>query len=97
MQPVFELSSSYKPSTLFSGELGLSNRYGLQTLTQICAVWVRTGCKGISARMMQVSYAIWHQALSEESKGVCSPSKAVDSVTWGSFVAAKMLRHPHPG
>ena len=48
MQPVFELSSSYKPSTLFSGVLGLSNRYGLQTLTQICAVWVHTGCKGIS-------------------------------------------------
>jgi len=48
-------------------------------------------------RMMQISYAIWHQALSEESRGVCSPSKAVDSVTWGSFVAAKMLRHPHPG
>lgn len=29
MQPVFELSSSYKPSILFSGVLVLSNRYGL--------------------------------------------------------------------
>lgn len=96
MQPVFELSSSYKPSTLFSGVLGLSNRYGLQTLTQICAVWV-LDAKASVDRMMQVSYGIWHQALSEESGGVCSPSKAVDSLIWGSFVAAKMLRHPHPG
>ncbi len=92
MQPVFELSSSYKPSTLFSGVLGLSNRYGLQ----ICAVWV-LNAKASVDRMMQVSYAMWHQALSEESGGICSPSKAVGSLIWGSFVAAKMLRHPHPG
>lgn len=46
----------------------------------------------------QVAYAIWHQLLSEgNSRAALSPMYATDTCTWGSFAAAKMLRHPHPG
>ena len=48
--------------------------------------------------VMQISYAIWHQLLSEGAvKPEAKPTHATDSLVSGSFIAAKMLRHPHPG
>ncbi|KAL0030415.1 hypothetical protein WJX79_003060 [Trebouxia sp. C0005] len=88
----------YPPSRLFRE--AIQNRRqqpdfdaGFRAIKQLQAQYSVLGGAG---PVEQVSYAIWHQALSEELGGACSPSKAVDSVIWGSFVAAKMLRHPHP-
>ncbi|DBB12185.1 hypothetical protein WJX82_000627 [Trebouxia sp. C0006] len=88
----------YPPSRLFREAIQTRRQQpdfdaGFRAIKQLQAQYYVLGGAG---PVEQVSYAIWHQALSEESGGVCSPSKAVDSLIWGSFVAAKMLRHPHP-